>query len=101
MSSRYLLVVRPLYDTKRIFVHTDSRQYHDISPPPNLSFFSNTNGAVTFSLPEIHPSYLSDFGIYFGLVNRKNIRQICDAVVPMPYVLFDVSDLGPILFLDV
>lgn len=39
--------------------------------------------------------------IYFGLVNRKNIRQICDAVVPMPYVLFNVSDLGPILFLDV
>lgn len=24
-------------------------------------FFFNTNGAVTFSLPEIHPSYLSDF----------------------------------------
>lgn len=96
MSSRYLLVVRPLYDTKRIFVHTDSRQDHDISPPPNLSFFSNTNGAVTFSLPT-----LVTLEIYFGLVNRKNIRQICDAVVPMPYVLFDVSDLGPILFLDV
>lgn len=81
MSSRYLLVVRPLYDTKRIFVHTDSRQYHDISPPPNLSFFFNTNCALTFSLPEIHPSYLSDFGDLLWSRQQKehsaNLRCRC------------------------
>lgn len=79
MSSRYLLVVRPLYDTKRIFcIQTlaNTMIYRQI-----CHFFFNTNGAVTFSLPEIHPSYLSDFGDLLWSRQQKehspNLRCRC------------------------
>lgn len=42
---------------------------------------TNTNGAVTFSLPEIHPSYLSDFGDLLWSRQQKehspNLRCRC------------------------
>lgn len=79
MSSWYLLVVRPLYDTKRIFcIQTlaNTMIYRQI-----CHFFFNTNGAVTFSLPEIHPSYLSDFGDLLWSRQQKehsaNLRCRC------------------------
>lgn len=81
MSSRYLLVVRPLYDTKRIFVHTDSPIPWYIASTKSVIFFFNTNGAVTFSLPEIHPSYLNDFGDLLWSRQQKehsaNLRCRC------------------------